>query len=1314
MKERHSLDGRWEFLPLVGGSPAGSAVEPPRDGYERTPILVPGYWNVLPEAIGGDWGAYDHYGYPPHWRTAAAGWYRRRFALPPVAARAGVRTRLCFDAVAGRATVWLDGRRLGGSDDSFLPFALDITGLARPGCPCELAVLVEPPETKDGLWLQPCGSWVGWHLRGIWQPVYLETTPASAVRDIFVQPSVRRAELVVDVTVDPGGDAAPLEVRAGVLAGRRCVLDLGRRPVPAGGGPQTVRFRAARPGLALWSPRRPRLYHLRAELRAGPRVLHVRQVRFGFREFWIEGTGLRLNGEPLRLFGDSWHYMGAAQQNPAYARTWYEFLRATGANAVRTHAMPYPPLYFDLADELGMLVVAESAVYGSAGTLALADETFWARAADHVRRMVLRDRNHPSIILWSACNETVWKGGPQIFPKLRALGAAAQAADPTRPVSYDENDSDLGGGAPVHSGHYGTPAHWERAWQRTRPLVVHEFSSLYHGGPDEAAPIGDDAVYADFSARLAAAGEDAADMFLRLRRLGAASITPWNLNWYCLEPLPPAAVERVPAALTAGGAPLRRIGARSLPFNFGYLPGAPAWRPNAAYAPLAACYRRQRCFVPRRPRQGFGGRGLRLDVEVWNDTGRAADLVLAACLRRAGRPTHAERRRLTVQACSAARVNLRVKLPAVRAHEVCALELALRAGSRRTPCHVESWPVHVYPARPAARGSRRPAWVVGAPTAPRALRTALGLRGLRDGGLPAMRRGEPAAVLLAGPAAGRTWRDWLGVPEVEALVAGGGRLIVLPGALTDDDTSALAPLRRPCHHAFPRADDPLLRGLAPEHFRDWGPDGVVAEAVFQRPATGPAVALLDAGDPAEGLAHAPLVLVPHGRGHIVLSGMDLLKRAADTPAAAILLDRLLHAELGPPPAGRVAVVAAPDHPLRTLLAEVGVADAGADADVLICDGGARATLAAPRLAESALGPWLARGGTLLVLGLEPPTADAWARRLDLPLRLGADERCNLARAAGGPLLAGLNNFDFCWVSRGTGQPIVTHTLERVPAAFRTFVQTVATRWEGYQTAAEQHKVALMIRRLEQFAGPRAAVIEARRGRGRIIISQLRLPEARDPFRARAQRILSRWLDACGAARAAAASPLAPRPRPVVDAAGYITQWLVLGPFAGATGHPLDHAFVDEATLKPAEGARAGGRTWRLVRSPWPQVDLSRVLAAAAGPDRVAYAAVHVYAPRDCAALLAAPDMVALLAGADGGLKVLVNGRPVGRFDFVRSLALDSDRVDGLPLRAGWNTLVLKLHHRAGPWRFAARLWTPAGRPPGDVAVALAPGPAGRG
>jgi hypothetical protein len=635
--------------------------------------------------------------------------------------------------------------------------------------------------------------------------------------------------------------------------------------------------------------------------------------------------------------------------------------------------------------------------------------------------------------------------------------------------------------------------------------------------------------------------------------------------------------------------------------------------------------------------------------------------------------------------------------------------LALDTPGRSQPLHRETWLVHVHPqAVEDIRGGRN-AHVYGGEAIDGQQRGGLDLdRVDANPALDGIWANARATLVLAADKANKTLRDWLGQKAVDAWVRQGGRLVVLPDGVADDSASSINFMPRSADHAFPRdASGPLLRGLVADHFRDWGPNGIVAEKVLQRPSTGPACCPLDVGDVADGLANAALLILPLGRGHVILSGMNLLARSADTPAAAVLFKRLLHEDLPACPAHPITVIDDGRGADRHLRDDLG-AITGHAATLRMCHGGSERVLALAGTQPDAINRLLADGGTLLVQNINPQTAEAWSNRLGFRIEVRHDTCFNVAKAEPHPWFAGLNNFDLCWVNRDEKQPIVRHTLRVDAPGCRTLVATVATRWEDYQGAAEQHKVALMYRRLEAFDGPRAAVIEIPRGPGRVLISQLLLDEAKGAFRDRAHRILSRWLDVLGVARREEKSPLTPRSGGVMRSDGFITDWLVLGPFTTNAGHPLDHAFVDEAATQPAEGRVEGGRIWQRVSSPFPQIDLGAAFGVLPPEDRVAYAAVFVYAPQDRSVLLDAPDMITLLAGNDGGTKILLNDHVLGRFDFVRELVLDSDRVKNVPLRSGWNTLVIKLHNPSGPWRFAARFLTAAREPVGDLRCSMRP------
>jgi beta-galactosidase len=1286
MEKFQPLTDGWLFTPDKKTDSLGAAL--PRFAHELAcSIRVPGFWNSFPDEVGGDWGAYRHHDYPADWQTAEAGLYLLRFEVD-IPEQPMMRQQLEFEGVLGLARVWLNGTFLGENRDPFLPFTFEVTDTLQAGGN-ELLVRVDPPPRDDhGDWLQPCGSWVGWFNRGIWQPVGLRSLPLTSIADVFVQPSVRQSRLVVDITIAPTADPSAACIDLEIFSGDECVLRFESLSVETSARAETVvRLERHWPDARCWSLEDPHLYVARVTLCVNSHSLHTSDVRFGFREFWIEGRQFVLNGQPLRLFGDSWHYMGLAQQNPAYARTWFEFAKSIGVNAIRTHAMPYPPFYFDIADEVGMLIIDESAVYGSAGTLAFDQPEFWEHCRDHMRRLVKRDRNHPAIIFWSACNETVWKGGEEIFEGLRSLAQAARSVDPTRFVSFDENDCDVGGAAPLHAGHYGTPEHWDRAWRRDRPLVVHEFSSLYHGGPEYVSPLAGEAGYADYHVRLQAAGEDAADMFDRLRSLGAASLTPWNLNWYCLFPWL-ASAESVPEELTAGGAPLERIGSGALTLNYGYLQNQPAWVPNDALEPLERSYRRRRFWLPTRPWQGFAGQTLRLNALVWNDTNQAVEAELVWQFYEDEEDPTEHRRQVSLGANSSITVPLELTLPVTMGEGECSLCMLVGGGE----VDAEFWGCVID--EQSQPEPLRKVFVLGADS--EELPAAFGGERITEQDLSRVAEHEAATLVLAAGARLRTLNEWVRDETLSDWLLQGGRLVVLKGAVAEDSASALTPICRPIKRAFVTSSEhPLVYALCDEDFFEWGPEGLVADRVMERPSGGLASAPLYVGENAAGLSQSPLIVCAHGAGHVIVSGLCLEERLEDTPAAGELCWRMGHLELAGAPGTHVQVAAESDDPL---LDDLGIT-AEFDAGVMIVD----ARVAPDR---KLIKQHLSRGGTLIVNGIVPETAEAWSFALGIDIHALADEQCNVVRTTSEGLMQNLTHWDLCWVDRDTAQPIVRHTLEVIDPLASVLAQTTATQWRGYQTAHEQKKVAMMLRRMAVFKGPRSAVVEVECGKGRVILNQLCLHEARDPFVPRAQRILSSWLDELGVVRDPKVSPLAPRVQTIARPGGFITQWAVLGPFAAVEGHPLDHVFIDEGQVRPIVGESIAGRFWEPRASAFAHLDLTTVFGDLPERDRVAYAALEVYSAQDRSVLLDAPDMIDLLTGADGGVKVWLNGEVVGRYDFVRELVMDCDRTPSVPLRQGWNSLLIKLHNPSGVWRFAARFQTASGAEVGDLQYRL--------
>jgi len=282
------------------------------------------------------------------------------------------------------------------------------------------------------------------------------------VSDIFVQPLVDKDELRVEATlVNHSSDSANINVSGAVLewineAGRSVLdapevkwklatnpsLELSGQSIQiAPGESQKVALTAKVNGrLKQWSPDAPNLNGLLLNLSADGKTIDTKYQRFGWRQFTMQGNQLLLNGQPITLHGDSWHFMGVPQMTRRYAYAWFQLLKDAGANAVRLHASVYPSFYHDMADEMGIMILDESAIWLSDGGPKADSDLFWKNCRSHVEELVKRDRNHPSVVLWSIGNEIAEQGSPAGHKVAAELAGIVRSEDLTRPVTAGCNN----------------------------------------------------------------------------------------------------------------------------------------------------------------------------------------------------------------------------------------------------------------------------------------------------------------------------------------------------------------------------------------------------------------------------------------------------------------------------------------------------------------------------------------------------------------------------------------------------------------------------------------------------------------------------------------------------------------------------------------------------------------------------------------------------------------------------------------------------------------------------------------------------------
>ncbi|MFJ9556361.1 glycoside hydrolase family 2 TIM barrel-domain containing protein [Nocardiopsis sp. NPDC101807] len=411
------LNGTWRFR-MLPGAPAGT------DGFER-PDYDDSGWEGLP--VPSHWQLHGHgapaytnvvYPFPvdpPHVPDEnPTGDHRREFDLPedwPEGAAA-----LRFDGVDSCFRVWLNGVELGFSTGSRLAAEFDAGHLLRPGRNV-LAVRVHQWSAASYLEDQDM-----WWLSGIFRDVTLTALPERGVGDVAVHASYDHENGTGVLRVDVAGSAEALV----------SVPELGLVDAPAG-------VEHAVGPVEPWTAEEPRLYDA-VVAAPGERA----RLRVGFRTVEVSGGLLRVNGRPLLLRGVNRHEWHPDHGRAVPRETMREdvlLMKRHNVNAVRTSHYPPHPDFLDLCDELGLWVVDECDLETHGFELVgwrgnPSDDPRWRDAyLDRIARTVGRDRNHPSVVLWSLGNES------GTGRNLEAMAAWVREHDPSRPVHY-EGDRD--------------------------------------------------------------------------------------------------------------------------------------------------------------------------------------------------------------------------------------------------------------------------------------------------------------------------------------------------------------------------------------------------------------------------------------------------------------------------------------------------------------------------------------------------------------------------------------------------------------------------------------------------------------------------------------------------------------------------------------------------------------------------------------------------------------------------------------------------------------------------------------------------------
>lgn len=430
--ERIPLVESWEFQGVADPDLQQAALE---DSAWRT-VDLPHDWSIesattqaAPTGGGG--------GYFP----AGTAWYRKTFDAP--AAWRGLDVAIYFEGVYRNAEVWLNGTRIGTHAYGYTPFRLPISEQLEFDAPNELLVRVANEPQPNSRWYT--GS-------GIYRPVWLEVRPP-----VHFEP-----DSIFVTTRELGPDAATLGISATIanadeLQGDEHAMfvlespdgsEAARGSVPLvrpdGKSTQPVALQLRTGAPLAWSPEAPQLYTLTAMLRRGSETLQESRHAVGLRTLrWSSQHGLELNGRPIELLGGNVHHDHGLLGAAAYAEAeWRKArtLKDAGFNAVRTAHNPPSEAFLDAADHLGLLVIDEAF---DGWRVAKTDHDYSEIFADNwerdLRAMVLRDRNHPSVVMWSIGNEVYERGSDDGVAAAHAMAAAVRQLDRSRPVTIGLN-----------------------------------------------------------------------------------------------------------------------------------------------------------------------------------------------------------------------------------------------------------------------------------------------------------------------------------------------------------------------------------------------------------------------------------------------------------------------------------------------------------------------------------------------------------------------------------------------------------------------------------------------------------------------------------------------------------------------------------------------------------------------------------------------------------------------------------------------------------------------------------------------------------
>jgi len=421
-REQLSLDGAWEIIfdpENIGREADWHQHRVFASRVDRRKIRVPSCWEEIER---------DYEG---------VAFYGRRFSVPK--SWQGKTVRLHFDAVNFAAKVWLNDQAVGFHEGGFTPFEFRVDKMIRPGQENTITLRVAGPillqeKRVDGMGPMETPQWRGAIAGGIWQPVKLIATDDVYIEDVFIEPKIADDTATFHLElVHAGEKARPAQVEISIRSVQqpdRVVATI-RKTLDLEPGSNKQSWTLDIPDATYWSPDNPHLYVACVSVAHDGAASDQWNTRFGMREFTIRDKRFYLNGEPVYLkatfFEGLYPVRLAYPDSREMAIREIRLAKEAGFNMIRPWRKPPPPMWLDLADEMGVMTVGSLAIECMDFPVQTPRLPGWVE--NEVRQSILRDRNRACVVQWELFNELK---RPVLKEMLHPMAMLARRLDPTR------------------------------------------------------------------------------------------------------------------------------------------------------------------------------------------------------------------------------------------------------------------------------------------------------------------------------------------------------------------------------------------------------------------------------------------------------------------------------------------------------------------------------------------------------------------------------------------------------------------------------------------------------------------------------------------------------------------------------------------------------------------------------------------------------------------------------------------------------------------------------------------------------------------